>query len=129
MLSFFSTYQSLFDHILVNVLFAASQYVVLRAGVFSLGSAGFAALGAYCTALLTTNLLIASHNGSDALIQHHVDPEVYALGETAHGWRRDAMLRGAYAALGHHHRSLVDGEYLEFEFATWQEMTGQVVSL
>lgn len=56
MLSFFSTYQSLFDHILVNVLFAASQYVVLRAGVFSLGSAGFAALGAYCTALLTTKL-------------------------------------------------------------------------
>ncbi len=56
MLNFFSTYQSLFDHILVNILLASSQYVVLRAGVFSLGSAGFAALGAYCTALLTTKL-------------------------------------------------------------------------
>lgn len=56
MMNFFLTYQSLFDHILVNMLFAASQYVVLRAGVFSLGSAGFAALGAYCTALLTTKL-------------------------------------------------------------------------
>lgn len=56
MINFFSIYQSLFDHILVNMLFAASQYVVLRAGVFSLGSAGFAALGAYCTALLTTKL-------------------------------------------------------------------------
>jgi branched-chain amino acid transport system permease protein len=56
MINFLNTYQSLFDHILVNMLLAASQYVVLRAGVFSLGSAGFAALGAYCTALLTTKL-------------------------------------------------------------------------
>jgi branched-chain amino acid transport system permease protein len=56
MMNFFNTYQSLFDHILVNMLLAASQYVVLRAGVFSLGSAGFAALGAYCTALLTTKM-------------------------------------------------------------------------
>jgi branched-chain amino acid transport system permease protein len=56
MLNFLNTYQSLFDHILVNMLLASSQYVVLRAGVFSLGSAGFAALGAYCTALLTTKL-------------------------------------------------------------------------
>lgn len=55
-MNFFYTYQSLFDHILVNMLLAMSQYVVLRAGVFSLGSAGFAALGAYTTALLTTQL-------------------------------------------------------------------------
>lgn len=55
-MNFFYTYQSLLDHILVNMLLAISQYVVLRAGVFSLGSAGFAALGAYCTALLTTRL-------------------------------------------------------------------------
>ncbi|MDR3453059.1 MAG: branched-chain amino acid ABC transporter permease [Rhodoferax sp.] len=54
MMSFFYTYQSLFDHILVNSMLAMSQYVVLRAGVFSLGSAGFAALGAYCTAILIT---------------------------------------------------------------------------
>ena len=54
MMNFFFTYQSLFDHILVNALLAMSQYVVLRAGVFSLGSAGFAALGAYCTAILIT---------------------------------------------------------------------------
>ena len=30
MLNFFSTYQSLFDHILVNILFAASQFERLR---------------------------------------------------------------------------------------------------
>lgn len=56
MMDFFSTYQSLFDHIMVDMLLAASQYVVLRAGVFSLGSAGFAAIGAYACALLTTRL-------------------------------------------------------------------------
>lgn len=54
MINFFFTYQSLFDHILVYALLAMSQYVVLRAGVFSLGSAGFCALGAYGTALLIT---------------------------------------------------------------------------
>jgi branched-chain amino acid transport system permease protein len=54
MINFLYTYQSLFDHILVYALLAMSQYVVLRAGVFSLGTAGFAALGAYGTALLIT---------------------------------------------------------------------------
>lgn len=54
MMNFFYTYQSLFDHILVNAILAMSQYVVLRAGVFSLGTAGFAALGAYGCALLIT---------------------------------------------------------------------------
>lgn len=54
MIDFFYTYQSLFDHILVSALLAMSQYIVLRAGVFSLGGAGFAALGAYATALLIT---------------------------------------------------------------------------
>ncbi len=52
MMNFFYTYQSLFDHILVYAMLAMSQYVVLRAGVFSLGSAGFAAIGAYGCALL-----------------------------------------------------------------------------
>lgn len=54
MMNFFYTYQSLFDHILVYALLAMSQYVVLRAGVFSLGTAAFAALGAYGCALLIT---------------------------------------------------------------------------
>jgi branched-chain amino acid transport system permease protein len=54
MINFFYTYQSLFDHILVYALLAMSQYVVLRAGVFSLGTAAFAALGAYGCALLIT---------------------------------------------------------------------------
>ena len=40
-MNFLATYQSLFDHMLVNMLLAMSQYIVLRAGVFSLGTAGF----------------------------------------------------------------------------------------
>ena len=35
---------------------AFSQYVVLRAGVFSVATAGFASLGAYTGALLTMRL-------------------------------------------------------------------------
>lgn len=54
MINFLDTYQSLFDHILVFAILAMSQYVVLRAGVFSVGSCGFAALGAYAAALLIT---------------------------------------------------------------------------
>lgn len=54
MMNFFYTYQSLLDHMLVNMMLAMSQYVVLRAGVFSLGTAGFAALGAYGSAILMT---------------------------------------------------------------------------
>jgi branched-chain amino acid transport system permease protein len=54
MIDFFFTYGSLLDLVLVNALLAMSQYVVLRAGVFSLGTAGFAALGAYTGAILVT---------------------------------------------------------------------------
>jgi len=53
-MNFLATYQSLFDHMLVNMLLAMSQYIVLRAGVFSLGTAGFTALGAYGSAILIT---------------------------------------------------------------------------
>ena len=58
MMNFFYTYQSLFDHILVYAMLAMSQYVVLRAGVFSLGSAGFAAIGAYGCALLVVKAVV-----------------------------------------------------------------------
>lgn len=52
MMDFLRTYQPLFDLFLINVGFAFSQQVVLRAGVFSVATAGFAALGAYCVAIL-----------------------------------------------------------------------------
>lgn len=54
MIQFLSAYQSLADHVLVYALLALSQYIVLRAGTFSLGTAAFAAIGAYTTAVLAT---------------------------------------------------------------------------
>ena len=52
MMDLLRTYQPLFDLFLLNVGFAFSQQVVLRAGVFSIGTAGFAALGSYAVAIL-----------------------------------------------------------------------------
>jgi branched-chain amino acid transport system permease protein len=56
MISFLNAYAPLFELVLLNALLAFSQYVVLRAGVFSLGTAAFAALGAYTAAILVTKL-------------------------------------------------------------------------
>jgi branched-chain amino acid transport system permease protein len=54
MMYFFAAYQSVLDHILIYALLAMSQYIVLRAGTFSMGTAAFAAIGAYTTAILVT---------------------------------------------------------------------------
>jgi branched-chain amino acid transport system permease protein len=52
MMNLIYTYQPLFDYFLLAVGFAYSQQMVLRAGVFSIGSAGFASIGAYGVAIL-----------------------------------------------------------------------------
>jgi branched-chain amino acid transport system permease protein len=49
---FFYTHEPLIGLILLNCGFAMSQYIVLRAGVFSIATAGLAALGAYTAAIL-----------------------------------------------------------------------------
>jgi len=49
MISFLSGYHLLFDLMCINALLALSQYIVLRAGVFSVASAGLMAIGAYTT--------------------------------------------------------------------------------
>jgi branched-chain amino acid transport system permease protein len=54
-MQFFSIYQSLIDIVLINCCLAFSQYVVLRAGVFSLASSGLASIGAYTAAILTVH--------------------------------------------------------------------------
>lgn len=55
-MSFLSQYAPLLDIFLLSLGFAFSQQVVLRAGVFSVATAGFASIGAYCAALLVTKL-------------------------------------------------------------------------
>jgi branched-chain amino acid transport system permease protein len=52
MMNLIYTYQPLFDYFLLAVGFAYSQQMVLRAGVFSIGSAGFACIGAYGVGIL-----------------------------------------------------------------------------
>lgn len=52
MSGFLGAWQPLFDLFLLNCGFAFGQYVVLRAGVFSIANAGLASLGAYAAGLL-----------------------------------------------------------------------------
>jgi len=58
----------LLNAVLINCLLALSQYVVLRAGVFSLATAGLAAFGAYTAGLLLakvgTNAVLAAAAGA-----------------------------------------------------------------
>ncbi|MEC7256933.1 MAG: branched-chain amino acid ABC transporter permease [Pseudomonadota bacterium] len=53
-MSMIAGYGPLIELALLNMVLAFSQYVTLRAGVFSLGSAAFAAVGAYAAAILST---------------------------------------------------------------------------
>ena len=48
------SYQPLLDLFLISAGFALSQYVVLRAGVFSIATAGMVSVGAYVAAILMT---------------------------------------------------------------------------
>ncbi len=56
MTSFVLEATALFDFVLLNCMLALSQYVVMRAGVFSIGTSGLAACGAYAAAILTVQL-------------------------------------------------------------------------
>lgn len=53
MIDFVLDYKPLVEVILIHAGFALSQYIVLRAGVFSIATAGFAAIGAYSAAILS----------------------------------------------------------------------------
>ena len=54
MTDFITTYQHLFNVFLLGSGYAISQWVVMRAGVFSVATAGLASIGAYSAAILTT---------------------------------------------------------------------------
>ena len=49
------SFRPLFDLFLIHLGFAYSQYIVLRAGAFSIGNVGLSAIGAYTAAILTVN--------------------------------------------------------------------------
>ena len=56
MSDFIATYQHLFNVFLLGSGYALSQWVVMRAGVFSVATAGMASIGAYGAAVLTMRL-------------------------------------------------------------------------
>jgi branched-chain amino acid transport system permease protein len=56
MLDIFTGYGPLFDLFLLHTGYALGQYIVLRAGVFSVANAGLSAIGAYLAAGLTLKL-------------------------------------------------------------------------
>jgi branched-chain amino acid transport system permease protein len=56
MSDFLATYHHLFNVFLIGSGYALSQWVVMRAGVFSVATAGLASIGAYTAAILTTKL-------------------------------------------------------------------------
>jgi branched-chain amino acid transport system permease protein len=51
--SFYETYQSTIAYVGIHALLALSVYTTLSCGLLALGGAGFAAIGAYASALLT----------------------------------------------------------------------------
>jgi branched-chain amino acid transport system permease protein len=53
---FLNTYHHLFNVFLIGSGYALSQWVVMRAGVFSVATAGMASIGAYAAAILTTRM-------------------------------------------------------------------------
>jgi branched-chain amino acid transport system permease protein len=56
MIDFFIAYRPLLDVFLLHTGYALGQYIVLRAGVFSVANAGLTAIGAYLAAGLTVKL-------------------------------------------------------------------------
>lgn len=55
MMSFFAAYEPLFAHAGFEIIFALSQFIVLRAGVFSIATVGIVAIGAYTAAILNVS--------------------------------------------------------------------------
>jgi branched-chain amino acid transport system permease protein len=92
MIAFFIAYRPVLDQFLIGTGLAFSQYIVLRAGAFSVATPGYAAIGAYAAAILT--------------VRHGVSPWVSLVAATALGaavalllsWPL-ARLRGVYQAI------------------------------
>jgi branched-chain amino acid transport system permease protein len=84
-------YGSLIDLCMMNALLALSQYIVLRAGVFSLATAGLAAFGAYAAA----DLIVAGTGLWPAVAAGAVAGLVVALALSL----PLARLRGVYQAI------------------------------
>lgn len=92
MTEFFIAYRPLIDLFLLHSGFALGQYIVLRAGVFSVANAGLTAIGAYMSAWLT---LRAGVHPALAVVAGTVAGTLVAL---LLSWPL-ARLRGVYQAI------------------------------
>ena len=91
-LAYVLAYRGLVDQAAIAAILAYSQYVVLRAGVFSIATAGLAAIGAYAAALCVTSAGLPALVGTlAALVASTVTALVIA-------WPL-ARLRGVFQAI------------------------------
>jgi len=104
--------------ILINVLLGISIYVTLATGQLSLGNAGFMSIGAYASAILTT--------------QHGFSiPSAIVIGSLLAGVSGILVgipalrLRGVYLAIA----TLGFGEVLRVVFINWESLTGGAVGI
>lgn len=92
MIDFLVAYRPLFDVFLLHTGYAFGQYIVLRAGVFSVANAGLTAIGAYLAAGLTVKFGV---NPYAALVAGTLAGTFFAL---LLSWPL-ARLRGVYQAI------------------------------
>lgn len=104
--------------ILINILLGISIYVTLATGQLSLGNAGFMSIGAYASAILTT--------------QHGFSiPSAIVIGSLLAGVSGILVgipalrLRGVYLAIA----TLGFGEVLRVVFINWESLTGGAVGI
>ncbi len=103
---------------LLTLLMALSQYITLRAGVFSLATAGFMSVGAYTTAILTVN-----HGWAvgPAMLASIAITLILGLGLG----RMIEKLRGAYQAIATFSFVLI----LESAAFAWEPLTGGMLGI
>lgn len=118
MTDFIQVYRPLIDLFLLNCGFAFSQYIVLRAGVFSIGTAGLAALGAYTAAILFQRY------GVDFHVALAVSTMIGTLAALLLAVPL-ARLRGAYQAIA----TLAFVQIVSSVALIWSSMTGGPMGL
>ena len=113
MLDLFLAYQSLFAYVGLNALLALSVYATLSCGQLSLANAGFMAIGAYTSALLTL------HTGTPwplVLIASIIVPSIVAIPLGLPVLR----LRGVFLAIA----TIGFGEVVRLFFVNWDFANG-----
>jgi branched-chain amino acid transport system permease protein len=111
--TFYDTYQSTIGYVGLNALLALSVYTTLSCGQLALGGAGFAAIGAYASALLT---LRAGWSFPAVLLAAVVLPALVAVPLGLPVLR----LRGVFLAIA----TIAFGEVVRLGVVNWEYVSG-----